>query len=41
ALQLLVDEPDAARSVRALGVLERHIDALVARRVERRASVDA
>ncbi|MDQ0743584.1 AcrR family transcriptional regulator [Clavibacter sp. B3I6] len=32
ALQLLVAEPDPARAARALGVLERHVDALVARR---------
>jgi AcrR family transcriptional regulator len=41
ALQLLVDEPDPARSARALGVLERHVDALVARRADRPVRVDA
>ena len=41
ALQLLVAEPNAARGARALDVLERHVDALVARRVDRRAPVDA
>ncbi|PPF50899.1 TetR family transcriptional regulator [Clavibacter michiganensis] len=35
ALQLLVAEPDAARGARALDVLERHVDALVARRPAR------
>ncbi|MFS4507370.1 TetR/AcrR family transcriptional regulator [Clavibacter sp. Sh2141] len=35
ALQLLVAEPDPARAARALGVLERHVDALVARRADR------
>ncbi|MFT2706638.1 TetR/AcrR family transcriptional regulator [Clavibacter zhangzhiyongii] len=41
ALQLLVAEPDPARGARALGVLERHVDALVARRAERPARADA
>jgi AcrR family transcriptional regulator len=35
ALQLLVAEPDPTRAARALGVLERHVDALVARRADR------
>ncbi|RII95961.1 TetR family transcriptional regulator C-terminal domain-containing protein, partial [Clavibacter michiganensis] len=41
ALQLLVEESDPARSARALRVLERHVDALVARRVDRHAHVGA
>lgn len=35
AQQLLAGDPDPARGARALGVLERHVDALVARRSTR------
>jgi AcrR family transcriptional regulator len=41
ALQLLVAEPDAALGARALGVLERHVDGLVARRADRPGRADA